>query len=36
VDLRRRHLGAMLGLASRVSLTEEAGSDEPRNGQPDD
>jgi hypothetical protein len=36
MDLRGRHLGAVLGLAPRVSLTKETGSDEPRNGQPDD
>jgi hypothetical protein len=36
VELRGRDLGAVLGLASSVSLAEEAGSDETRNGQPDD
>jgi hypothetical protein len=36
VDLRGCDLGVVLGLASRVALAEEAGSEETRNGQPDD
>jgi hypothetical protein len=36
MDLRGCDLGAVLGLASRVALAEEARSEEPRNGQPDD
>jgi hypothetical protein len=36
MDLRGRHLGAVLGLAPHVSLAEEAGSEETRNSQPDD
>jgi len=32
-DLRGRDLGAALRVASRVSLAEEAGNEEPRHGQ---
>jgi hypothetical protein len=36
VDLRGRDLGLVLGVASRVSLAEQAGAQEAGDGQPDD
>jgi hypothetical protein len=35
-DLRGRDLGAVLGVASRVSLAEQASTEETGNGQPED
>jgi hypothetical protein len=36
VDLRDRDLGLVLGVASRVSLAEQAGAQEAGDGQPED
>jgi hypothetical protein len=36
MDLRGRDIGPVLGLASRVPLTEQAGPQETGNGQPED
>ena len=33
MNLRRRDIGAALGVAPRVSFGEQAGDDEARNGQ---
>ena len=35
-NLRCRDLGAALGVASRISITQQAGADEARNGKAED